>query len=129
VVEDINIHNVRMENILQNAIDFEMFYENGGAGSLEGTNLPPVNEGTPIFRNIHFENIICLGAQKAMVLDGLPEMPIKDFDLKNVSIIAKQGAFVTDADGITFENVHVEAQSGPPLTETRVTNSRLDLAQ
>jgi len=129
VVENIVITNVRMENILQNAIDFEMFYENGGERNLESTNVPSVNEGTPIFRDIHIENMICQGAQKAMVLQGLREMPIRDFELKNVSIAAKQGAFVADADHITFENVHVEAQSGPPLTEKRVTNSRLDLAQ
>ncbi|HEY3762925.1 MAG TPA: glycoside hydrolase family 28 protein [Verrucomicrobiae bacterium] len=128
VVEDIHISNIRMENILQDAIVFEMYYEKKGA-DMSGTNMPPVNEGTPLFRDIHFENIICRGAQKAMVLTGLPEMPIRDFDFKNVSISARLGAFVTDANNITFDNVHVDCRTGAPLTEKRVTNSKLDLVQ
>jgi polygalacturonase len=127
VVENIFISNVRMLNILNNAIDFEMFYENGGATT--DTNPPPVDEGTPQFRNIHIENLVCCGAQKAMVLEGLPEMPLRDVDLKNVSITAQQGAWVTDADGITFENVQVNSKSGPPIAETRVTNSKLELSK
>ena len=35
-----------------------------------------VNEGTPIFRNMKFENIVCNGAKKGVFVRGLPEMPI-----------------------------------------------------
>ncbi|HTV61028.1 MAG TPA: glycoside hydrolase family 28 protein [Verrucomicrobiae bacterium] len=128
IVEHIYISNVRMVNILNNAIGFEMFYQNGGPSAQAAANLPPVNEGTPQFRDIHIDNVICRGAQRAMVLEGLPEMPLRNVELKDVSITAQTGAFVTDARGITFQNVHVECQSGPPLTQTRVTSSSLELA-
>jgi polygalacturonase len=127
IVEKIFISNVWMENILQNAIDFEMFYENGSAKDMAGTNSPPVNDGTPQFREIHFKNIVCRGAQKAIVLEGLPEMPIRDFDLVNVSINAQLGVFVSDAEGIHFDNVHIDNQSGEKLTQTCVKNSSLDI--
>ena len=48
VVENIFISNVRMENILGNAIDFEMFYETR-SGKSAARNSPKVDAGTPQF--------------------------------------------------------------------------------
>jgi polygalacturonase len=131
IVEDIYVSNVRMENLGGEAISFNMYYggqspldENGNAAE---SNTPPVTDGTPQFRAIHIENIVCRGARKAIVLEGLPEMPLRDIELKDVDITAKEGVSVTDAENITFENVRVENTSGPVLTQTRVKNSKLDL--
>lgn len=132
VVENIQVSNVRMTGILAEAINFNMFYggksplEKSGAGA--ETALPPVNEGTPQFRDIHLSNIICRGAQKAIALEGLPEMPIRDITLKNVSITSDTGVSVTDAAGVKFENVRIENKTGPALTRVRVKDSSLDLA-
>ncbi len=135
VVEKIYISNIRMKDIVGAAIDFNMFYGgkepvglSSNTGSAE-TKVPPVNVGTPRFRDIHIKNIVCRGAQKAIALEGLPEMPIRDITLRNVSITSQTGVSVTDADGIRFENVRIENQSGPKLTQVRVKNSSLDLAQ
>jgi polygalacturonase len=133
VVEKIYISSVRMADISSDAINFNMYY--GGKSPLEETagtietNFPSVNEGTPQFRDIQIENVICRGAQKAIVLEGLPEMPIRNITLKNVSITSQQGVFVTDADGISFENVQVQNASGPALNQMRVKNSKLDLTK
>lgn len=128
VVENIFISNVRMENILGNAIDFEMFYENQTGVANADANPPRVNVGTPQFRDIRIENLVCRGAHKAMVLQGLPEMPLRNCLLKNVSISAQLGAFVTDADRIRFDNVHIQQASGEKLNQRRVTNSSLEVA-
>jgi polygalacturonase len=128
VVENIFISNVRMENILGNAIGFEMFYERRTAANEAGINLPAVDAGTPRFRDIHIENLICHGAHKALLLQGLPEMPIRNCVLKNVSITAQLGASVIDADAVRFENVHIDQVSGEKLNQTRVIDSSLDLA-
>jgi polygalacturonase len=131
VVEKIFISNVCMTDISGDAINFNMYY--GGKSPLDEsngtveTNVPPVTEGTPQFMDIHIENVICRGAQKAIVLEGLPEMPIRDITLKNVSITAQQGVFVTDADGISFDHVQIENKSGPALNQLRVENSSLKL--
>jgi polygalacturonase len=133
VVENIDVSNVRMTDIGAAAIDFNMYY--GGkapldqaAGTIE-TNIPPVTEETPQFRNIHIKNVICRGAGSAIALQGLPEMPIRDIVFKNVSITSQKGVSVTDADGIQFENVQVDNQAGPQLNQVRVKNSSLELLE
>ncbi|HTV41913.1 MAG TPA: glycoside hydrolase family 28 protein [Candidatus Sulfotelmatobacter sp.] len=131
VVEKIYISNIRMENIAGDAINFNMYY--GGKAPLDETsgdapgNVPPVTEGTPQFRDIHIANVICLGAQNAIVLEGLPEMPIRDITLTNVAITSRKGVSVTDAENISFESVRVENQTGEALKVSRVKHSNLDL--
>jgi polygalacturonase len=129
VVENIFISNVRMTDIPGAAIDFNLYYAikaPAGDGTTQPA-LPPVTEETPAFRDIHIENVICRGADEAIVLQGLPEMPLRDITLKDVSIDSKQGVFVTDAEGIRFENVRVTPESGPALRQVRVKNSQLNL--
>lgn len=133
VVEKIYITNVRMADIPGDAINFNLYYEN--KSPLEETNanaeikIPPVDEGTPQFRDIHIENMICRGAQNAIVLEGLPEMPIRDIFLKNVSITSQKGVSVTDAENVVFDNVQVENKTGAALKTVRVKDSKLDLAK
>ena len=133
VVEKIYVSNVRMMDITGDAINFNMYY--GGSSPLEQTagteetNFPPATDGTPQFRDIHIENVICRGAQSAIVLQGLPEMPIRDIFLNNVSITSQRGVSVTDAENISFANVRVECKSGAALNQLRVKNSALDLLQ
>jgi polygalacturonase len=131
VVEKIFISNIRMMGITSDAINFNLYYENKApadeTGGDDQTNLPAVTEATPQFRDIHMKNIICRGAQRAIVLQGLPEMPVSNITLKDVSITSQAGVFVTDATGIRFQNVQVENRSGPQLSQTRVKNSTLEL--
>jgi polygalacturonase len=133
VVEKIYISNIRMVGITGDAINFNLYY--GGQSILEqgsgnpDANAMAVNEGTPQFRDIQIENIVCRGARKAIVLQGLPEMPLRNITLKNVDITAQAGVSLTDAENISFENVRVDSKSGAPLTQTRVKNSKLDLAK
>ena len=133
VVEKIFISDIRMSDLPGDAINFNMYY--GGKSPLDETsgsekiNSPPVTEETPQFRDIHIENVICRGAQKAIVLEGLPEMPIRDIFLKNVLITSREGISVTDAEKISFENVRVDNKSGPRLTQVRVKDSQLELAK
>ena len=131
VVEKIFISNVRMVDIPGDAINFNLYY--GGKAPLDETgaqvetNTPPVTEETPQFRGIRIENVVCRGANKAIVLQGLPEMPIRDIALKNVAISSQQGVFVTDAEDILFEHVRVENKTAEALQTFRVKNSKLDL--
>jgi polygalacturonase len=131
VVENIHISNVRMTDISGDAINFNLYY--GGKSPLDETgggaetNFPPVTEATPQFRNIHVENIVCCGAQNAIVLQGLPEMPLQDITLKNVFIMSQKGVSVTDAENISFENVRVESKTGEAVKTFRVKKFQLNL--
>ena len=133
VVEKIFISNIRMTGIPGDAINFNLFY--GGKSPLDETagnaetNFPPATEATPQFRDIHIENVVCRGAKNAIVLEGLPEMQLQDISLKNICMTTQLGVTVIDAEGIHFENVRVENQTGVPLKTFRVKNSSLDLTK
>jgi polygalacturonase len=133
VVENIRISNVRMMDLVGDAINFNLFY--GGKSPLEDTSpgaessFPKATEETPQFRDIHMENILCRGAQSAIVLQGLPEMPLRNITLKNADITAEKGVSVTDAQNILFDNVRVENKSGEPIRTFRVKDSKLDVAR
>jgi hypothetical protein len=59
--------------------------------------IPPVTEETPSFQNIHIKDIKCNGADRAIWLQGLPEMPIKKINLDNIVISAKTGVVCVEA--------------------------------
>jgi polygalacturonase len=133
VVEKIFISNITMLDIPGDAINFNMYY--GGkspledAGGVRAAEYPPVTEGTPRFRDIHVENVTCRGARGAIVLQGLPEMPLQDISVRNVVMSSDQGVSVTDAERITFENVGIQHRSGEALKAVRVKDSKLGLKQ
>ncbi len=133
VVERIFVTNVRMESMGEDAINFNLYY--GGKPALEDAGTPttdtppPVTAATPQFRDIHLENIVCRGAQSAIRLQGLPEMPLQNVTLKNVDITAQRGVSVTDAENIQFAGVRVETTGGAPLTQLRVKDCVLELVK
>jgi polygalacturonase len=112
VVENIYMQNITMTNILTDAISFNMYYEQSGSAPRAGKPIP-VTEGTPQFRNLYIENITCRGAQRAVQLQGLPEMPIRGIHLKNVSITADTGLFCEDARDISLDHVEIIPAKGP----------------
>ena len=127
IVEDIHISNINMVDIVGNAINFNMYYGGEAPQDLTDVALPPVSEETPQFRDIHIENLMCRGANAAIFLQGLPEMPIRDITLRNVSITSRDGVYVMDAEGVEFADVKVVSPAVPLLTELRVDNSKLEL--
>ena len=132
IVEKIYIRNVRMTDIAAEAIGFTMYY--GGQAPLDAngdsTNLEqkpvPATEETPQFRDIHIEDVICRGARTAMILQGLPEMPIRGIHLRNVSLAAETGMVWMDAENITLDQVDVANRKGPVLTVFDTRNAVID---
>ncbi len=121
VVEKIWIRDVQMKDIPTDAIGFNMYY--GGEAPTDvadtGDAAPrpamPVNEATPQFRDIVLTRILCRGAGRAVMLEGLPEMPIRGIVLDDVRISANKGLATVDADAITLRRVEIAAQAGPAL--------------
>lgn len=118
VVEGIYIRNIQMIDIPHEPLLFDLFYGGKGAGEeteeeLAGrmkASIPPVTVETPAFRDIHISDITCKGSGRAMFFNGLPEMPISDVSVKNVIISdAKEGILISQAKGVTLENVRIEA--------------------
>jgi DNA sulfur modification protein DndE len=117
IVENIYVRNISMTDIVTDAISFDMYY--GGAAPTEKGAQPraakpvPVSDGTPQFRELYIENITCRGAQRAVQLQGLPEMPIRGIHLKHVSITADTGLVCEDARDITLDHVEILRRQGP----------------
>jgi polygalacturonase len=114
IVENIFIDNVSMTDIKTDAITFNMYYGGKSVAEMQAdgdnpdnTTKMPVNEETPIFRNIDIKNIVCNGAGRAMEFNGLPEMPINGIRLKNINIIAKSDAVFNNCQNIKQSNVHI----------------------
>jgi polygalacturonase len=114
IVENIYMQDIRMKDVPTDAIRFDMYYGSGGfdpedaetdAGSEK--TVPAATEGTPRFQNIYMKNIVCVGADKAIHMQGLPEMPIKNINFENVTISAKNGVTCIEADDIKFKNVKI----------------------
>lgn len=124
VVENIHIRGIRMTGIVGSAIDFNFFYFSEGQATAP---VPPVTSGTPVFRNILFEDIVSRGSKSAFTLRGLPEMPLRDITFRDVSLSANTGADLANGEHIVFERVSIRTTQGDPLKATAITGSTLEL--
>ncbi|AHW58602.1 Polygalacturonase [Draconibacterium orientale] len=111
VVENIFISDVYMTNIPTNAISFNLYYggqsisEMLAAGGMKtSTELVPVTEETPQFKNIKISNVTVNGAQQAVFLQGLPEMPLENIELNNLYLKADNGFQIIDAKGVKIND-------------------------
>lgn len=78
VVENVDVTNVRMVNIKYEAVIIDMFYEKSPP--------EPISERTPKVRGVSIRNTTCDGAGQAMLINGLPEMPIEDLVIENIRV-------------------------------------------
>ncbi len=115
VVEKIYARNVQMRNIDQEAVFFDMHYAvtfaTDGVRKIDTT----FGEGTPVFRDMEFENIVCDGAKKGIFVRGLPEAAIQNIRIKNTTLITDIGAELILADGIVLDHVKFESKQKDPV--------------
>jgi polygalacturonase len=118
IVENIYIKNISMKDIVHEAILFDMYYF-AKAQTLAQTNgkveIPPVDAGTPQFRKFYVNNVVCDGADKAIIIRGLPEMSIKDIHLENMVLKTQKGADLIEAEDISLKNVYLLSKNTNPL--------------
>jgi polygalacturonase len=135
VVENIYIKRIFMKDIPAAAITFNLFYsgqapivEPGQSGVAVSEEIFAATEATPQFKNIFFSDITARGAAQAVELLGLPEMPLQNIELKNVSISAEKGVLGLNADGVKLVNVEILLQKGPVLAFHNSTNLTIERA-
>ena len=124
VVENIFISKIDMINIGAEAIRFNLYYggespigDDGSVGKeMEGREKVEVSRTTPSFRDIYITDVNSTGSGVAAFFQGLPEMKLKNIQLKNVFLEGKKGVTLIDANDISFENVQIAQSSGPALT-------------
>ena len=124
VVENVYVDNINMINIPGDALIADLSY---AVKDAPGAPVPAVTEETPSFKNIHISNISCKGAGRAMFLNGLPEMPIENFSVRNMRITdAQKGAFINKVAGVTLENIEIETADNTYLQVENTTNITID---
>ena len=117
VVRNIWIDDIKMKDIIANAVIFNLFYAGKAATEAKGgtTAEEPVFKAditTPEFCGIHFKDIVCNGAASAIFINGLPEKPVRDLTFTDVVISADKGIEVNAACDIVFERVTVNTPGG-----------------
>jgi hypothetical protein len=121
LVEKIFIKNIRMKDIINQAIFLDMYYM-AKARTLAETQgqpgndpIPAVTEATPRFRDIHISNIVCDGAEEGIFIRGLPEMSIQDIYLDHIVLKAGKGAEVIAAKNISLKDIRFMTDLKSPL--------------
>ncbi|PTN09798.1 polygalacturonase [Mangrovibacterium marinum] len=115
VVENIWMEDIRMSNIPTEAIRFNLFYagKSPSEDPITGDLIiksAPVSDETPAFRNMYFKNIYCDGANQAVKIVGIPEMPVENIQFRDMLIKANQGIAINYASKIDFTNVALQLE-------------------
>lgn len=117
VVENIYINNINMLDIATEPLLFDLYY-----GVKSEDPIPMADITTPIFRNFFIKNVIAKKVNRAMFVNGLPEMNIRNIHIENVIISSDIGAEISEVDGLFFKNIKIFPQQGPIFMLNNVQN-------
>ena len=108
VIENINIKNINMVDIKEQAIILTMSYVLNLLNRNEEINGIDKDD-IPYIKNINFEGINCLGAKEAVVIEPLKDMPetIADIHIKASSFVTS-GENRVGCDCLTSEQTTYE---------------------
>ena len=113
VVKDIWCDHIYMKDIVSYGVIFNLYYAGVAATDLQAdgkSDIRPVDETTPEFRDMHISDILCSGAEQAVFVNGLPELPVRGIAFRDCRFTAEKGAEVHFAENITFDNVIVNGE-------------------
>ena len=108
VIENINVKNINMVDIKEQAIILTMSYVLNLLNRNEEINGIDKDD-IPYFKNVNFEGINCLGAKEAVVIEPLKDMPetITDIHIKASSFVTS-GENRVGCDCLTSEQTTYE---------------------
>ncbi len=109
VVEKIFIDGIRMKDIANEAILFDLFYT--GNNDFDSTRVR-----IPHFRDFEIKNIVCDGATDAVRVRGLADAPIERISLKSLSITSNRAISMENAEGIGLSDLWLNFRSGPVVS-------------
>ena len=115
LAQNLTYENLTMTNV-KNPIYINDYYPERNAPKDPSTETAePVNDRTPIIKNITIRNVTVTNCPSAGSIQGIPEMPISDMTFSNVIISTKTGMKIYRAKGIRFINSKITAESGKAL--------------
>lgn len=116
-VENIFIDGIVMKDIEEDAIIFDLTYEDKPAIGLNGAKL---DNKIPDMNGISIKNVYCDGARAACVIGGSETAVIKNVLFQNMKITSKAGINAWGSEGITFDNVELNTEIKPAFKLTKV---------
>jgi DNA sulfur modification protein DndE len=129
LVENVFIDGIQMSGIQDEAILFDMYYgdeDYGATANLTQMKSESVNEFTPRFQNFSIKNIVCDGASQAILITGLPELPIRDIIFQNIFISSDKGISIFNADSIVVKDVDINCNTGSVVSVVQSKNIILE---
>jgi len=116
LVENVTYEDLTMKNVGV-VIGVTSYYANTTIdAALAEDKAQPVTATTPQWRNITVRNVTATaGRTRAGLIAGLPEMPVENMTLENITIEAPTGLRIANTKGITLHNVHIKAATGPDV--------------
>jgi polygalacturonase len=115
VVQDIAYSDCTLKNC-HPAISILCYYQDSTHGSFPKDDpAQPMTETTPVFRNITIRNVTASSTREAGAIAGLPESPVENVLLENVTLAGTEGLLIANARGVTLKNVKVTVQKGEPV--------------
>ena len=112
-VSDLVFKNIQMKNV-KNALIISEFYPHIYPPMPD--NPAPVTRLTPHFHGITVENVTAVNSKNAGAIAGLPEAPIRNVVLNQVSIDAQTGLVISNAQ-VTASHLVVHVQKGPAIQQ------------
>lgn len=139
-VEDIRVCNIMMTNVFS-PLTINGYYKCGGTDpndmSLFSLDPLPVNDKTPVFKNIYISNLTARDVKCAAgYIYGIPEAPVKSLHIDNfvcemspsghdvkrqpimayhVEPCAGMGFYCANMEDVCFNNIHIKAYDGPSI--------------
>ncbi len=113
IVENIWVEDIKMNDILAEAIFLNMFYDSKNV-------VRPTTTGPPVFRNISFKNISCSQANDAILIVGADDSFVQNLSFENIQTRSKNGISIRNVDGIRFEDIKIKTTNQPSIRATNV---------
>jgi polygalacturonase len=120
LVENIFVDGIYMKDIVHEAVLFSFSYEQ----NLEQNQNK--EEKLPVFRNFNLNNIICKGADYALLIDALSESPVKNVSITNSYFETAEGVRTDFADDVIFDKVKFDIKNDNLFTLNQTKNITLN---
>jgi polygalacturonase len=128
-VESITYENCTIKNC-HPAISIMTYYQNSTHDKFpKDDKAQAMTDTTPQFKNITIKNVTGNSTKEAGLIVGLPESPIENLVLENVTLSGKEGLTIANAKGVVLKNVKITPESGEPVIIFNTTGEGLPEAK
>jgi polygalacturonase len=117
LLQNLTYENLKMTAITKAPISIVDYYPERNAPKDPSTEqAEPVTDRTPYNKNIIIRNVTATDCPNAGIIRGLPEAPVADVTLSNVTISARAGMKIYHARNVRFVASKINVEAGDPLT-------------